>query len=120
VRAPRFVVTSLARTSSVSANISNALQEEDLNSVMYRHRFDARSGFPNVDADPDPEWHQNDPHPHADPTPRFTHMLKNPIFLYITSSHSFASLQCFNFQSNVKDVIILSILDSILKFCGKK
>jgi hypothetical protein len=39
VRAPRFVVTSLARTSSVSANISNALQEEDFKQSFSAYYF---------------------------------------------------------------------------------
>ncbi len=88
VRAPRFVVTSLARTSSVSANISNALQEEDFKQcVVDRHGYDARSGseFPYVDADPDPDWHQYNADPHADPTPSFTHVRKSKLLLIVTA-----------------------------------
>ncbi len=44
--------------------------------------------------------------------PKFQH----PIFF--TFSHSFASLQSFIFVISVKDAIIRSILDRILKFCG--
>jgi hypothetical protein len=41
-------------------------------SVMDWHRFDADLD-PNfhVDADPDPDWHQNNADPHADPIPNF-------------------------------------------------
>jgi hypothetical protein len=46
-------------------------------SVVDRHRFDADPD-PNfhVDAvpDSDPDWHENDADPHADPTPNFTHV----------------------------------------------
>ncbi len=44
--------------------------------------------------------------------PKFQH----PIFF--TFSHSFASLQSFIFLISVKDIIIRSILDRKLKFCG--
>ena len=111
VRAPRFVVTSLARTSSVSANISNALGEERiLNSVLDRHRVDTRSGseFPYADPDADPDWHPNDADPHADPTSSFTHV-ENPKFFFIIFSHSFAGLQCFIFLSSVKVKDVISL-----------
>jgi hypothetical protein len=78
VRAPRFVVTSLARTSSVSANISNALQEE-----YFKQCCDIRSGSEFPYANDDPDWHQNDPDPYADPTPSFTHIFQNPNFLIL-------------------------------------
>ncbi len=45
-------------------------------SVVDRHRFDAHQKLDfNFDADPDldPERHQNDAGPHADPAPSFTH-----------------------------------------------
>jgi hypothetical protein len=29
-----------------------------------------------VDSDPDPDWHQNNADPRADPTPSFTHVEK--------------------------------------------
>jgi hypothetical protein len=35
--------------------------------VVDRHRFNA---------DPGPDWHQNDADPHTDPTPSFTHVGK--------------------------------------------
>jgi hypothetical protein len=62
-------------------------------------------------------WHQNDADPHADRTPSFTHVGKSE---KITFSHNIASLQWFIFLISVKGVIIFSILDSILKFSGKK
>jgi len=35
------------------------------------------------DADPDPDWQQNNADPHAEPTPRFTHVGKlGNIFFY--------------------------------------
>jgi hypothetical protein len=46
-----------------------------MTSVVDRHCFDADSdSVPtlHVDADPDPDWHQNDAHPYADPSPSFT------------------------------------------------
>jgi hypothetical protein len=54
--------------------------------VVDRHRFDADPDtVPNfqVDAgpDPDPNWHQNDADPHADPTPSFTHVEKSEYLL---------------------------------------
>jgi hypothetical protein len=60
-----------------------------------------------VDADPDldPDWHQHDADPHANPTPCFTQL---------------AGLQCFIFLMSVKDVIILIILNSIFNFFGKR
>jgi hypothetical protein len=89
-------------------------------SVVDWHCFDADPDFNfSVNADPDPnmDLHQND----ADPLrilPLALHMLKNPIFF--TYSRSFSNLQFFTFLIIFKDVIILSILDSILKFCGKR
>lgn len=44
-----------------------------LPSVVGRNRFDPNFHF---DAGPDPDWHQNDAKPHADPTPTFTHVGK--------------------------------------------
>jgi hypothetical protein len=46
-----------------------------------RHRFDAESDPKTTfhfDADPDldPDWHQNNADPHADPTPSFAHVGK--------------------------------------------
>jgi hypothetical protein len=80
------------------------------------HIFDADPGPKfHVDADPDPysdpDWYQNDADPHADPTPSFN------IRFFYAFSRSFASLQSFIFLISVKDVIIRSILDIILKFC---
>jgi hypothetical protein len=45
-------------------------------------------------------------------------MLQNEIVY--TLSHSFAGLRCFIFLISVRDVIILSILDSILNFEEKR
>jgi hypothetical protein len=64
-----------------------------------------------VDTDPDPDWHQNDADPHADPNLSFTHVGK---YEFLTFSHSLAISQ-FYLLICLKDVIILSILDSILK-----
>jgi hypothetical protein len=89
-----------------------------LHSVADRHRFDAEPD-PNFhvdsDLDPDPDWHQNDADPQAGPTPSCT-LEKSDFF--ITFSNSFVSLLpvCFFSLISVPDVIILSILDSILKF----
>jgi hypothetical protein len=70
-----------------------------------------------VDADPDPNWHKNDVASHADPTPSFTHVGKS---VFYTFCHFIVSLQCFVFLISVKCVIIFSILNTILKFSGKK
>jgi hypothetical protein len=45
-----------------------------------------------------------------------THVGKSNFFTFCPS---FSSGQCFNFRIRVKDVIILSIFDSLFKFCGK-
>ncbi len=85
VRAPRFVVTSLARTSSVSANISNALEEEDfLNSVVW-------IGIVLI-SDQDPNFHMSMliririgikmMSNLMRILPQVSHMLENPNFLY--------------------------------------
>ncbi len=66
---------------------------------MDRHRFDAAPDQDfHVANDPDPDWHQYDADPHADPTPSFKHVGKSEF------THSFASLQCFIFLISVKDV----------------
>ncbi len=56
---------------------------------MDRYRFDADldpdQNF-HVDADPDPErdpdWHENNAGPHADPTPIFKHVGKSEFYFY--------------------------------------
>jgi hypothetical protein len=81
--------------------------------VVDRHRFDAD---PNPDfhvAVADSDWHQCDVDPHAGPTPSFAGVVKSFFFAF---SQSFASLQCFTFLISVKDVIIFSFLNIILKF----
>ncbi len=51
--------------------------------------------------------------------PKVSHLLENPnLFLLLVAA--FAALRCFIFLISAKDVITFSILDSILKFCGKK
>jgi hypothetical protein len=67
-----------------------------------------------VDADPDlnPYRHKYDTDPHADLTPYLTHVGKSYFQKYF--SHSLP-VTCFTFLISVKDVIMLSILDSILK-----
>jgi hypothetical protein len=83
-----------------------------------RHRFDANpDSDPNfhVDADPDPDWHQKMPI-FMRILPQVSHILE----FFFTFSHSFAILQCFIFLISVKHDQIFIILDSILKFCGKK
>ncbi len=67
----------------------------------------------NFDAipDPDPDLHQNDAIPHADPTPSFTHIEKSIFLLLVTALpvHSvYISHQCQR-----------CILKSMLKFFGK-
>ncbi len=48
------------------------------------------------DAEPDPDWHQNNADPHGDPTPGFTQVGQwCNIFLFFTFIHSNACLQCF-------------------------
>jgi hypothetical protein len=92
------------------------------NSVVDRHRFDADSDLSFLvddDPGPNPDCHQNDADPHADPTPSFTHDVGKSEFGFILVMCSFASLQCCNILISLKNVIILSILDSILKVCGK-
>jgi hypothetical protein len=39
--------------------------------------------FLNVDADPDPDLHQNEADPHAVPNPSFTHVLITIFFFYL-------------------------------------
>ncbi len=86
-----------------------------------QHRFDANpdpDSDPTVqfDADPgpDPDWHQHNADPHADHSPIGKY---GKIFLLLfTARGSNASLQCFSFHINGKCVMILSILDSMLKF----
>jgi hypothetical protein len=92
------------------------------NSVVDRHRFDA---------DPDPKFHVD-----ADPDqdridinmmpifmrillPQVSHKSENPIF-FLHFKSQLCQFTIFIFLISVKDVIILSILDSILKFCGKR
>jgi hypothetical protein len=78
-----------------------------LPSVVDRHRFDADQD-PNFhfDADPNPDLdrHQNDADPHADPIPRYEHVVENQIFLLL--SHSISCLQCFIFLISVNRVVI--------------
>jgi hypothetical protein len=48
--------------------------QPDLFSVLWTFHFDG---------DPDPDWQQNNTDPHAEPTPRFTHVGKlGNIFFY--------------------------------------
>ncbi len=88
--------------------------------LVDRHRFDA---------DPDPNIH--DPcwsgFESASPWCRSScgsylkfNTCRKIQFIFFIFSQSLASLQCFIFLTSVKDVIILIILNSILKFCGKK
>ncbi len=82
-------------------------------SVVDRHRFDTDPDPDfhfNAEPDTDPEWHQTDAGPHADPTLscNFIHVRKN-VLLFT------AMLQCFSSLISGNGVI----LDIILKFCGK-
>ncbi len=60
---------------------------------MDRHRFKADpvpdQNF-HVDADPDrerdPDWHQNNADPHANPTPSFTHVGKSEFSFYLVTA----------------------------------
>jgi hypothetical protein len=45
-------------------------------SVVDRHRFMSIHFHVDAGPDPDRDWHQNDPDPHADPAPNFTHVGK--------------------------------------------
>jgi hypothetical protein len=52
-----------------------------ISSVLVRHRFDADSDrdptlYFDADPNPDPDWHQNNADPHADPTSSYTHVEK--------------------------------------------
>ncbi len=84
---------------------------------MDRNRFDADPD-PNfrVDADLDPDWHQNNADSH--PFPSFTHVGKSEIFLPLVTAlplHnvlSFSSVSCVSYM--------FQYLDSILKFSEKK
>jgi hypothetical protein len=53
-------------------------------SIVDRHRFLCRSGskpeFPFSDARPDPDRHQHDAHPHADPMQSFKTQAQKKIF----------------------------------------
>jgi hypothetical protein len=84
-----------------------------LSGVVDQHRCDANPD-PNfhvdADPDPDPDWHR---------------MMPILMQILLQVSHMLGKSQlcqssCFIFCIGVKNVIILSILDSILKFCGKK
>jgi hypothetical protein len=52
-----------------------------------RHNFDA-------DPDPDPDLHQYDANPHADPTPTFTHVGKYPSVHTTVSINFYTFYQC--------------------------
>jgi hypothetical protein len=68
-----------------------------------RHRFDADPD-PNfhVDADLDPDWHQNNADSH--PTPSFTHVGKSEIFLLLVTALPLNNVLSF---SSVSDVPII-------------
>jgi hypothetical protein len=66
--------------------------------------------------DPDPDWHQSDADPHADPTTSFNYVGKSDFF---TFGHSITNLKCFLFLISVKYIVIFNILDSMLKYSGK-
>ncbi len=86
-----------------------------LTSVVDLHRFVA-------DPDPDLNFHHSDADPdtkNLDPTISSTHVGK-PENLLLAFIHNNASLHCFIFLANVTDIIIFNILDSIMKFSGKK
>jgi hypothetical protein len=57
--------------------------------------------FDAVDPDPDPDWHQNDADPHADPTPSFTHVGKSDIFLLLVTALPVYYVLSFSSVSNV-------------------
>jgi hypothetical protein len=78
-------------------------------SVVDQHRVDA-------DPDPDPDWHQNDADPHADPTLSSTHVGKSHLVLLMVTLRAlpikkvYLSHQCQMFI----------IVNSIFKFSRKK
>jgi hypothetical protein len=85
-------------------------------SVVDRQLFDSDPD-PNflVEADPvpDPDLHQNDANPRADPTPSF-HMLENQDYKKTFSlSHIIAGFQCSIFSIRIRCVINFSNLNSI-------
>ncbi len=80
---------------------------------MFWCRTGSGSKFP-FDADPDPEqepdWHQNDADPNADPTQSFTYVGKwGKNFYFIRS------LLSFSYLIKIKCVMNLSILDKFHK-----
>jgi hypothetical protein len=89
--------------------------------VLWIGRFDADPDPDptfHYDADPDPDpdsdRHKNNGEPLADPTSSFTQVRKlGELFTYV---HSNASLQRLSFIVSGKCAMILSILDSKLKF----
>jgi hypothetical protein len=76
-----------------------------------------------MDPDPDPELHQNNADPHADPMPSFYTCWKILFFLLLVEKSKFftlvSALPRFNvlsFQSLSIVSYVFSIFDSILKF----
>jgi hypothetical protein len=52
------------------------------------------------DADPDPEWHQNDADPHTDPSPSYTHGGKSKKFLDLQKFTAVPNPHWFNILVN--------------------
>ncbi len=67
----------------------------------------------------DPDWHQNDADPHADPTPCFTHVEKLFCLLLVTALPIYNVLS-FSSLYSVKDVIILSFFEQHIEILLKK
>ncbi len=81
--------------------------------------FWCRSG-PNfhVDADPDPDRHQKNADPQADPTPKFYICWK--IRNFATFSQSIVTLQCFIFLISVRCVLCFQYFKQYVEISGKK
>ncbi len=71
---------------------------------MDRHRLDADPD-PNFHADPD--WHQHDADPHANPTQIFTHVGKPDFFLLLVNSLIVHNVLSFLSVSNVSKILSL-------------
>ncbi len=62
---------------------------------------------PNFHVDADPDGHQNNPDPHADPTPEFYTYWKILIFLLSVTTLPFYNVSSFSSVSNVRPRLYL-------------
>jgi hypothetical protein len=84
--------------------------------IVYRSVVD-RCGSGSECSDPDPDRHQHDADPYADPTPSFTHVEKSYCLLLVTALQNVLS---YSSLYSVKDVIILSIFEQHIEILLKK